>query len=517
MYNGKNLCNGPFIISEGDTKATITDSKIENIYSKNDGPLIKAINPHKEGSSIIMVRCQFSNFTQTNDIYSPMIATINNGYFVLVECTFQKFKGIKSGLFKQENYGTIEIKGSTIIDFYSKYPEPIFYINNLNYLDNDIKLIIWDLTVKNVYQEGVLFYLNNCSAEINNSSFDNIHECYLHNNCNSDKDIPEENFESALFYQTGSTNFKITNCTFNHIYGKYGTKITRGNTKIYNSELTNSYFQNGFLYYPDTTDKTIRGTYWFEDLLFKNNTSVSGTFLHISDVKTKVNLFGSFTNVRFISNTATNFGGVIFSEAGRNVTIDSVDFKECSFEENKAERGKISYVHDNNHDVNYVMQNKNTMINLKKDINNFVTNPTHLLFDDYDNSTLVINSGDRIGQYSCTIYDDYGNKFNQSTDISDYTLDELIFYELSLEGIEKREQHSIIYGPNSGYCLNNNCKFKNIRLVGTPGNYLLKLRIVGFGHYNEFSNNEASLSIEIKECDTRKFNYQDKDGGNIKS
>jgi len=64
-------------------------------------------------------------------------------------------------------------------------------------------------------------------------------------------------------------------------------------------------------------------------------------------------------------------------------------------------KGKISYVHDNNHDVNYVMQNKNTMINLKKDINNFVTNPTHLLFDDYDNSTLVINSGDRIGQYSC--------------------------------------------------------------------------------------------------------------------
>jgi len=42
-------------------------------------------------------------------------------------------------LFKQENYGTIEIKGSTIIDFYSKYPEPIFYVNNLNYLDNGSK------------------------------------------------------------------------------------------------------------------------------------------------------------------------------------------------------------------------------------------------------------------------------------------------------------------------------------------------------------------------------------------
>jgi len=371
--------------------------------------------------------------------------------------------------------------------------------------------------MKNIYQNGVLFHLNNCAVEVANTIFDNIHECYQYNNCNSDSDIPEEKFESALFHQTGSVNLKMLNSTFNHIYGEYRTKVTRGSTTTYNCEFINSYFKNGFIYYPDTTDKFISATYWFEDMLFKNNTSIKGTFLHISDVKTKVNLFGTFIRAKFINNTATNFGGVIFSEAGRNVTINSIDFKECSFEKNNAERGKISYIYDNNHDVNYKTENKSKLNNLKKDSNNFVTNPTHLLFDNYDNSTLVINSGDRIGQYSCTLYDDYGNKFNQSTDISDYTLDELIFYELSLEGIENREQHSIIYGSNSGYCLNNSCKFKNIRLVGTPGNYLLKIRIVGFGHYSEFFNNEASLNIKIKECDEKIYNYQDKDGGNIKS
>jgi len=75
-YIGKNLCTGSFIITEGDTIATLTDSEIEYIYSKNDGPLIKAINPHKEGSNIVLVGCHFNKFIQTNEIYSPMIATI---------------------------------------------------------------------------------------------------------------------------------------------------------------------------------------------------------------------------------------------------------------------------------------------------------------------------------------------------------------------------------------------------------------------------------------------------------
>jgi len=54
-------------------------------------------------------------------------------------------------------------------------------------------------------------------------------------------------------------------------------------------------------------------------------------------------------------------------------------------------------------------------------------------------------------------------EINQSTDIRDYSLDDLVIYELSLVGNEDKEQHSKIYGSNKGYCINSSCKFKGLR------------------------------------------------------
>ena len=53
-------------------------------------------------------------------------------------------------------------------------------------------------------------------------------------------------------------------------------------------------------------------------------------------------------------------------------------------------KGNISYVHDNDHEMKYD-ENLNYINNQKKDNNNFVTNPTHLIFDDYDDSIIEIN------------------------------------------------------------------------------------------------------------------------------
>jgi len=43
---------------------------------------------------------------------------------------------------------------------------------------------------------------------------------------------------------------------------------------------------------------------------------------------------------------------------------------------------------------------------LNEDKNNYVTNPTHLVFDNYDSKEIIeIYSGDRIDkEYSCNIY-----------------------------------------------------------------------------------------------------------------
>jgi len=83
-YDGKNLCTGPFIISEGDAESILNQSNIENVHSKNDGPLIKVTNPHKKGSNFTFNECTFRNITQVNDAYSPMIATVNNGFVKII-------------------------------------------------------------------------------------------------------------------------------------------------------------------------------------------------------------------------------------------------------------------------------------------------------------------------------------------------------------------------------------------------------------------------------------------------
>ncbi|ORX59204.1 hypothetical protein BCR36DRAFT_343055 [Piromyces finnis] len=157
-------------------------------------------------------------------------------------------------------------------------------------------------------------------------------------------------------------------------------------------------------------------------------------------------------------------------------------------------------------------------MDLKKIDNNFVTNPTYLKFDENYNNTIEIYSGDRLEQeYSSSIYDDYGNKFSFSNDINDYEIKDLLFYEISFYGKEDETLRSKIYGSNRSYCLNNSCKFKNLRLVGTPGDYVLELKIVGFGNYEEFLNNSIKLNVKIKECNEPGYIYQDKDGENIKS
>jgi len=63
-YYGINLCHGPFISLEGDVIAKLYNSTFENIYSRNDGPLIKAINPNRDGVNVDVLNTSFHNIFQ---------------------------------------------------------------------------------------------------------------------------------------------------------------------------------------------------------------------------------------------------------------------------------------------------------------------------------------------------------------------------------------------------------------------------------------------------------------------
>jgi len=42
-------------------------------------------------------------------------------------------------------------------------------------------------------------------------------------------------------------------------------------------------------------------------------------------------------------------------------------------------------------------------------------------------------------------------------------MENMIFYELFISGRENKSLYSKLYGTKRGYCLNNSCKFKDIR------------------------------------------------------
>ncbi|KAG4090592.1 hypothetical protein H8356DRAFT_1279541 [Neocallimastix lanati (nom. inval.)] len=197
----------------------------------------------------------------------------------------------------------------------------------------------------------------------------------------------------------------------------------------------------------------------------------------------------SFNNIKFINNKAENFGGVLYSEV-RNYGLGFINFENCSYENNTALLDK----------------------------NNFVTNPTHLEFDEnYNNEVIEIYSGDIIEkEYSCSFYDDFQNKFIFNTNINNSNIKDLVFYELSLVGKNDKTAPTKIFGHYKGYCRNSSCLFKDIRLIGNPGEYFLELKIVAFGYYNEFVDNTITMNVKILDC-PKDLILQDKYKINIKA
>ncbi|ORX97767.1 hypothetical protein LY90DRAFT_520042 [Neocallimastix californiae] len=307
-------------------------------------------------------------------------------------------------------------------------------------------------------------------------------------------------------------------CTISNIYqdGGKGGVVNDGYFYMKQSSITNSYFEYGFIYYPKLLENNVE--YEFNSITFANNTSYRGTFMHITNIE-KANLSTfSFKNVKFINNTATNFGGVLYSDVRKYGGLSLINFSSSSFKNNTAVLGNISYIYDNDHNFSYRFSNKNIYDTLLEDPNNFVTNPTHLEFDkDYSTSFIEINSGDLIEtEYSCSFYDDFGNKFKFDSDISNSNLKNIVFYELSLIGVNDETSPTKIFGNYRGFCMNSSCSFKNIRLIGNPGDYILKFKIIAFGYFSEFADNELSINVKILDC-PKSFILQDKYKINIKA
>ncbi|KAG4088671.1 hypothetical protein H8356DRAFT_1722918 [Neocallimastix lanati (nom. inval.)] len=515
-YNGIHLNTGSVMSFEGDSKATLLNLNFTDVYIRNDGSLIKTYDPYEKGANIYVEKSFVYNITQESDDYSAAIISTDSGFVKLNEVYYENIKCHKSGILYQHGKAKTHIRSVTIKNFYSEWPEILFF-NNVDYSENEYSAInFFELNLIDVYQDGVIFYTGDSIVEIHHSYFKNIHECYKHNDCNSFSEKENNNFAQSILFINNNPTVKIDYSTFEEIYGKSGMNVRQGTVMIQNTSILNSYFEKGFIYY--TNEYETSGMYMYTNLNFNNNRSYRGTFLYFDDIVGGNIPFFMINGVSFNNNTASSYGGIIYSTAQGQTNVKQIGFSYCNFSNNNALLGKISYVYDLQHEFSFYMDYATKQI-LNKDKNNFVTNPTKINFENYNNSEVIeINSGDRIEkEYICNIYDDYGNKFEINGDISETKSEDLVFYELSLYGKKNALLPTKVFGSYKGYCFNNSCKFKDIRLVANPGDYVLELKIISYGQFNAFKTNSISMNVKIKECNLTERISQDRDGININS
>ncbi|OUM60025.1 hypothetical protein PIROE2DRAFT_14319 [Piromyces sp. E2] len=267
---------------------------------------------------------------------------------------------------------------------------------------------------------------------------------------------------------------------------------------INNTVFSNCNFENGII--EVDTDNDTNGYFQIDNSYFYNNTSINGAFLNIKNFYDDFNGNITIMNSKFENNTASNFGGVVYSNSP--LTSKLVVFEQCEFLNNNAKSGIISF--SKTKETGPTFSNIDTLSSIK---GLFSTNPTKLkLNDDYN---ITIYSGEKIPEgMSCEIYDDYDNY----SDFSNFDINNLISY--SIENID--DYNIELFGQTKSYCWDNKCEFPPLKIVGNPGTYAVRLRIITFGKYLSFENNYIDLNFEIKTCNET-FIHQNVESHRLKS
>jgi len=110
--------------------------------------------------------------------------------------------------------------------------------------------------------------------------------------------------------------------------------VRQGTVMIQNTSILNSYFEKGFIYY--TNEYETSGMYMYTNLNFNNNRSYRGTFLYFDDIVGGNIPFFMINGVSFNNNTASSYGGIIYSTAQGQTNVKQIGFSYCNFSNNNA-------------------------------------------------------------------------------------------------------------------------------------------------------------------------------------
>ncbi|ORX84041.1 hypothetical protein BCR32DRAFT_291626 [Anaeromyces robustus] len=499
-YYAENLINeygqGSAFVVTGYSSLNITNIYINELTGNAvEGLFINTYNVLNV--DINVYNYTLSNFRQYSDRKSGALLWLNNySNIVLKKGIYKNITGNNLFFSYISEHSQVNIDDLTVDNYKTKRVSEFFALSSSFY--PRVSLVIKKLKLYNIISRGPLFSTSFGSLEIYNSEIKNIHLCDDSQDCGISQGIEQYIIDTGIAIIGGGSNVIIENTVFDNIHDVGGILLSSGSTiKMSSNTFKNSFLKNGLIKF--NTNSNFGGQYLIENSKFINITSEYGSVIYIEKLK---QFFwykneAIFTNSKFINNTATKYGGVIYSK--ESDISESVVFTDCVFENNKASVGSISYCLDINSEPEFT-----NLKQLRKIDRAFATNPTSLRMN---NENLIKNisfySGEKIPEgISCSLYDDYNKVISLESDASNIDYDEFIFFSLSINDTYNAE----IHGQYQSYCWGESCEIPPVKVIGNPGNYIIRMIINTFGEFSRFQNNYIDIPIEIKPCNSSYIN-----------
>ncbi|ORX47569.1 hypothetical protein BCR36DRAFT_92865 [Piromyces finnis] len=397
----------------------------------------------------------------------------------------------------------VNINNIELSNYYSSTASEIFSYSSL--AETDGILNISHLRLDNIISQGAIFKSSFGVISVSDSVITNIHTCNRDNSCRNKQGIMELYLNNEIAAINSKSEITIKNTIFDNINGVSGLGAADGTSiYFYNNTIKNSYFKNGIIECDRSKEKS--GNITVENSVFINNKSEYGTILNIQLLDERYHTRINIINSKFENNTASKYGGVIYSKD--KLTPKSVKVENCEFINNKALIGNDIYTLKIDYEP--LISNREYLKNIKGSL---ATNPTKIKLNNDTFNDLLIKSGDKIPEgITCSIYDDYDNKIMFGSDIANVEISEFMFFKLEVNDT----YNSALVGQTRSYCWDNFCEFPIVRVVGNPGVYKLKLIINTFGRFTNFDDNTVDIKIKIIPCENN-YLYQDIENIKLKS
>jgi len=374
--------------------------------------------------------------------------------------------------------------------------ELIYFYSEENYDKDNPSLILNNFNITNIISQGVIFRTRNGSMDIKNGDFRNIHACYKFNNCTNTRidDYSVQHTEFLLVKDGGIVNVNVTHVNIDNMNGDIGISILRSYLDFYWNSITNSYFKNGFMNMDENNDTS--GRFRANYTTFTNNKSEYGTFLNVNEFKKGTGSKIVITECTFRNNTASKFGGVVYSTGPDNHM--HVIFDNCRFYNNQAKLGKDVYCYKKTASPAIMYGNF-----YERDL---VTLPADFQLDrkTYKGEVSILSGETIPDNITCYLYDDTGKQMYFPKETDDFQLEDLAFFNVEIDDTSNVK----ILGQTQDYCWDDRCIFPPVKVIGNPGVYTLSLNFITHGEYKTFIKNSVGIKVRIRECNETTHNHQ---------